>query len=104
MVIEALPMVGKNAQQIRAMVLRQVKAYKALLHAFCAGARVEAALMVHLQACAATPLQPSAHSPAAPMSPQQPVLPVHCCSAWSSLEGFFACSLAFKVLAEAHTL
>ena len=28
----------------------QVKAYKALLNTFCSGARVEAALMVHLQA------------------------------------------------------
>ena len=43
-------MVGKNAQQIRAMVLRQVKAYKALLNTFCTNARAEAAFMVHLQA------------------------------------------------------
>lgn len=48
--VEALPMVGKNAQQIRAMVLRQVKAYKALLNTFCTNARTEAAFMVHLQA------------------------------------------------------
>ena len=66
--VDALPMVGKNAQQIRAMVLRQVKAYKALLNTFCSGARVEAALMVHLQARVDPP-----HS-ASPLSD-----PVSCC-------------------------
>lgn len=47
--IEAVPTTGKNAAQIRAAILKQVKAYKPLLATFCTSARVEAALMVHVQ-------------------------------------------------------
>ncbi len=47
--IEAVPTTGKNAAQILAAVLKQVKAYKQLLTTFCSSARVEAALMVHVQ-------------------------------------------------------
>jgi hypothetical protein len=47
--IEAVPTTGKNAAQIKAAILKQVKAYKSLLSTFCSSARVEAALMVHVQ-------------------------------------------------------
>ena len=47
--VEAIPTVGKNTQQIKAAILKQVKAYEKLLNAFCGSARVEASLIVHLQ-------------------------------------------------------
>ena len=47
--IEAVPTTGKNAAQIKAAILKQVKAYKSLLSTFCSSGRVEAALMVHVQ-------------------------------------------------------
>jgi hypothetical protein len=47
--IEAIPTVGKNTQQIRAAILKQFKAYEKLLNAFCSSARVEASLIVHVQ-------------------------------------------------------
>ena len=63
MLVEAIPTVGKNTQQIRAAILKQVKAYEKLLNAFCGSARVEASLIVHVQvrslplclACAVAP-------------------------------------------------
>lgn len=51
--VEAIPTVGKNTQQIKAAILKQVKAYEKLLNAFCGSARVEASLIVHVQVCAA---------------------------------------------------
>ena len=51
MLVEAIPTVGKNTQQIRAAILKQVKAYEKLLNAFCGSARVEASLIVHVQVC-----------------------------------------------------
>ena len=47
--VEAIPTVGKNTQQIKGAILKQVKAYEKLLNAFCGSARVEASLIVHLQ-------------------------------------------------------
>lgn len=56
--IEAVPTTGKNAAQIKAAILKQVKAYKSLLSTFCSSARVEAALMVHVQVtCLSGPSQ-----------------------------------------------
>ena len=49
MLVEAIPTVGKNTQQIKGAILKQVKAYVKLLNAFCSSARVEASLIVHLQ-------------------------------------------------------
>ncbi|CAL5222709.1 g5112 [Coccomyxa viridis] len=49
--IEAIPTVGKNTQQVRAAIQKQVKAYEKLLNAFCGSARVEASLIVHVQVC-----------------------------------------------------
>ena len=49
MLIEAIPTVGKNTQQIRAAILKQFKAYEKLLKTFCGSARVEASLIVHVQ-------------------------------------------------------
>ena len=49
MLVEAIPTVGKNTQQIRGAILKQVKAYVTLLAAFCGSARVEASLIVHVQ-------------------------------------------------------
>ena len=49
MLVEAIPTVGKNTQQIKGAILKQVKAYEKLLNAFCGSARVEASLIVHLQ-------------------------------------------------------
>ncbi|CAK0783738.1 hypothetical protein CVIRNUC_006937 [Coccomyxa viridis] len=49
--VEAIPTVGKNTQQIKGAILKQVKAYEKLLNAFCGSARVEASLIVHLQVC-----------------------------------------------------
>ena len=51
--IEAIPTVGKNTQQVRAAIQKQVKAYEKLLNAFCGSARVEASLIVHVQVRAA---------------------------------------------------
>ena len=51
MLIEAIPTVGKNTQQIRAAILKQFKAYEKLLNTFCGSARVEASLIVHVQVC-----------------------------------------------------
>ena len=51
--IEAIPTVGKNTQQVRAAIQKQVKAYEKLLKAFCGSARVEASLIVHVQVRAA---------------------------------------------------
>ncbi|KAK9823766.1 hypothetical protein WJX72_005350 [[Myrmecia] bisecta] len=47
--IDGLNLVGKNAQQITGAVLKQVRTYKALLTTFAATARLEAALIVHVQ-------------------------------------------------------
>ena len=47
--VEAIPTVGKNTQQIKSAILKQVKAYEKLLNAFCSSARVEGSLIVHLQ-------------------------------------------------------
>ena len=56
MLVEAIPTVGKNTQQIKGAILKQVKAYEKLLNAFCGSARVEASLVVHLQVrCAERP-------------------------------------------------
>ena len=48
--IDALPMGGKNGQQIAGSILKQVRTYRKLLKAFSKGARAEAALIVHVQA------------------------------------------------------
>ena len=47
--LDALPMGGKNGQQIVAQVLKQVKTYRKLLNAFSNSTRSEAALIVHVQ-------------------------------------------------------
>ena len=49
--LAALPMGGKNGQQILANILKQVRMYRKLLNAFSKGARAEAALIVHVQVC-----------------------------------------------------
>ena len=49
--VESIPTVGKNTQQVRAAIQKQVKAYEKLLNAFCGSARVEASLIVHVQVC-----------------------------------------------------
>lgn len=51
--VESIPTVGKNTQQVRAAIQKQVKAYEKLLKAFCSSARVEASLIVHVQVRAA---------------------------------------------------
>ena len=58
MLIEAIPTVGKNTQQVRAAIQKQVKAYEKLLNAFCGSARVEASLIVHVQVRAAELIPP----------------------------------------------
>lgn len=47
--IGAVPLGGKNHQQIQTAVAKQVKRYQKLLEAFSGSARLEAALMVHIQ-------------------------------------------------------
>jgi hypothetical protein len=47
--IGAVPLGGKNHQQIQTAVAKQVKKYQKLLEAFSGSARLEAALMVHIQ-------------------------------------------------------
>ena len=49
MLIGAVPLGGKNHQQIQTAVAKQVKRYQKLLEAFSGSARLEAALMVHIQ-------------------------------------------------------
>ena len=48
-VVDAVGTQSKNAIQITAAMGKQVKAYKPLFEEFCKSARVEAALIVHVQ-------------------------------------------------------
>ena len=49
MVISAVPTVGKNNQQILSAMIKQIKQYKKLINTYCSTARLEAALLVHVQ-------------------------------------------------------
>jgi hypothetical protein len=48
-VVDAVGTQSKNALQITAAVGKQVKTYNALFQEFCKSAKVEAALIVHVQ-------------------------------------------------------
>jgi len=48
--IDAVPTHGRNAQQITGAVTKQIKTYAKLLNEFTATAKLEAALLVHVQA------------------------------------------------------
>jgi hypothetical protein len=48
-VMNAVPTVGKNQQQIMSATVKQIKTYKKLINAFANTARLEAALLVHVQ-------------------------------------------------------
>ena len=52
MVISAVPTVGKNNQQILSAMIKQIKQYKKLINTYCSSARLEAALLVHVQVSA----------------------------------------------------
>jgi hypothetical protein len=47
--IEALPLSGKNPNQIRTAISKQMSKYQKLLTSFCTTARLEAALLVDVQ-------------------------------------------------------
>lgn len=49
MLLDAVPTVGKNGQQIASAISKQVKVYSKLLNAFCNTTRAETALIVHVQ-------------------------------------------------------
>lgn len=49
--MDDIPTVGKNTQQIRGAISKQLKTYNKLLNQFCASARVEAVLINHIQVC-----------------------------------------------------
>lgn len=53
--IGAVPLSGKNNQQIQGAITKQVKKYQKLLEAFSGSARLEAALMIHIQVRACMP-------------------------------------------------
>ncbi len=55
--IEDIPTVGKNTQQIRGAIVKQVKQYSKLLNQFCGSARVEAVLINHIQVSPVCPIQ-----------------------------------------------
>ena len=50
MLIDAVPTHGRNAQQITGAVGKQIKTYAKLLNEFTTTAKLEAALLVHVQA------------------------------------------------------
>lgn len=50
--IGAVSLGGKNNQQVQTAIAKQVKRYQKLLEAFSGSARLEAALMVHIQVTA----------------------------------------------------
>ena len=47
--MDAVPTVGKNQQQIMSSTVKQIKTYKKLFDEFANTARLEAALLVHVQ-------------------------------------------------------
>ncbi len=56
--IDAVPTHGRNAQQITGAVTKQIKTYAKLLNEFTATAKLEAALLVHVQARRPRALRP----------------------------------------------